>query len=163
MRGPDGGPWWPGLGGTSWSELDAGCSQGGAVSWDAGLQSAAEGLLHEMRRALSLEALCSGCSGTVGMAAMGPTEVGGKGGGGRLDRPSPGCWCESASLHRHCYHCGECVPFGGTATTKPMGGPLGQFRLDRMKNKTTPTTGFSVTESGMAIQWLSLLYFLNWL
>lgn len=35
--GLDGGPWWAGLNGTSWSELDVGCSRGGAVFWDAGL------------------------------------------------------------------------------------------------------------------------------
>lgn len=65
-------------------------------------------------------------------------------------------------LHRHCYHCGECVLFWGNATTKPVGSPLGQFRLGRVKNKSTSTTGFDVTVSGMAVQWLSLLYFLNW-
>lgn len=62
------------------------------------------------------------------MAAMGPTEVGGKGGGGRLTGPAQAAGA-SLRLYTETATTAANVPFGGTATTKPMGGPLGQFRL----------------------------------
>lgn len=100
VRGPDGGPWCKasvGLPGLSWmlgaakevlspGMLDCSQQQRACCMRWKGLESG--GAMFWVLR-------YSG-NGRNGAHRGGR----GKGGGGRLDRPSPGCWCESASLQK---------------------------------------------------------------